>query len=128
MGRGGGVGGVLFFFFKVTATTEIYTLSLHDALPIYYPGQLSGGEQQRVALARAFVTRPDILLADEPTGSLDQATGHKVLDQLFELKERNGTTLIMVTHSSELAERCARQVRLVDGLIVGDDAGDLLND
>ena len=80
-----------------------------------------------MALARSFVTRPDILLADEPTGSLDQATGHKVLDLLFELKERNGATLIMVTHSSELAARCGRLVRLVDGLIVGDDAGGLLD-
>ena len=80
-----------------------------------------------MALDRSFVTRPDILLADEPTGSLDQATGLKVLDLLFELKERNGTTLIMVTHSSELAARCSRLVRLVDGLIVGDDAQGLLD-
>ena len=98
-----------------------------QALADRYPHELSGGEAQRVALARAFVSRPDILLADEPTGSLDQATGHRVLDLLFELKERNGATLIMVTHSSELATRCSRLVRLVDGLIVGDDAGDLLD-
>lgn len=94
----------------------------------HYPGQLSGGEQQRVALARSFVTQPDILLADEPTGSLDQATGHKVLDLLFELKERSDATLIMVTHSSALAARCSRLVRLVDGSIVGDDTGGLLDD
>lgn len=93
----------------------------------HYPGQLSGGEQQRVALARSFVTRPDILLADEPTGSLDQATGHKILDLMFELKERNGTTLVMVTHSSELATRCSRLVRLADGMIAGDDAGGMLD-
>ncbi len=83
----------------------------------HYPGQLSGGEQQRVALARSFVTEPDILLADEPTGSLDQATGHMVLDLMFELKERSGTTLIMVTHSNELARRCSHLVSLADGLI-----------
>ncbi len=94
----------------------------------HYPGQLSGGEQQRVALARSFVTQPDILLADEPTGSLDQATGHKVLDLLFELKERSDATLILVTHSSALAARCSRLVRLVDGSIVGDDTGGLLDD
>ena len=108
------------------AERELHAVGLGHRLA-HYPGQLSGGEQQRVALARSFVTRPDILLADEPTGSLDQATGHKVLDLLFELKERNGATLIMVTHSSELAARCGRLVRLVDGLIVGDDAGGLLD-
>ena len=108
------------------AEQELTAVGLDHRLG-HYPGQLSGGEQQRVALARAFVSRPDILLADEPTGSLDQATGHRVLDLLFELKERNGATLIMVTHSSELATRCSRLVRLVDGMIVGDDAGDLLD-
>lgn len=108
------------------AKQELHAVGLGHRLE-HYPGQLSGGEQQRVALARSFVTQPDILLADEPTGSLDQATGHKVLDLLFALRERNGTTLIMVTHSSELATRCSRLVRLVDGLIVGDDAQDLLD-
>ena len=108
------------------AQAELRAVGLGHRLA-HYPGQLSGGEQQRVALARSFVTRPDILLADEPTGSLDQATGHKVLDLMFELKERNGATLIMVTHSSGLAARCSRLLRLVDGLIVGEDAGGTLD-
>lgn len=107
------------------AEEELGAVGLDHRLD-HYPGQLSGGEQQRVALARSFVTRPDILLADEPTGSLDQATGHKVLDLLFKLKERHGTTLIMVTHSSSLAARCSRLVRLVDGLIMDGDDESLL--
>lgn len=85
----------------------------------HYPGQLSGGEQQRVALARAFVTDPNILLADEPTGSLDQATGEGIIDLLFEMQERLGTTLILVTHAPELASRCTRIVHLADGRIAG---------
>lgn len=108
------------------AEQELNAVGLGHRLD-HYPGQLSGGEQQRVALARSFVTEPDILLADEPTGSLDQATGHKVLDLMFELKERSGTTLIMVTHSSELASRCSRLVRLADGLIAADEAGGSLD-
>lgn len=94
----------------------------------HYPGQLSGGEQQRVALARSFVTRPEILLADEPTGSLDQSTGHKVLDLMFELKERHGTTLVMVTHSAELAKRCNRLISLMDGTIAAGTQADMLDD
>ncbi|NQW02389.1 MAG: ATP-binding cassette domain-containing protein, partial [Rhodospirillales bacterium] len=89
----------------------------------HYPGQLSGGEQQRVALARAFVTQPEILLADEPTGSLDQATGEQVIQMLFDLQDRYGTTLILVTHAPDLAARCSRLIRLADGEIVnGSDA------
>lgn len=84
----------------------------------HYPSQLSGGEQQRVALARASAPSPQILLADEPTGNLDQATGEIIMDLLFELHARRGTTLILVTHSDQLAQRCARIVRLRDGLIV----------
>ncbi len=87
----------------------------------HYPGQLSGGEQQRVALARAFVTKPKILLADEPTGSLDQTTGEDIIELLFEMQERLGSTLILVTHAQELTSRCTRIVRLVDGRI--DSAG-----
>ena len=83
----------------------------------HYPGQLSGGEQQRVALARAFVAEPAILLADEPTGNLDGATSRAVMDLLFELHARRGTTLVLVTHQPELADRCSRLVRLVDGRI-----------
>jgi putative ABC transport system ATP-binding protein len=83
----------------------------------HYPGQLSGGEQQRVALARAFVAEPAILLADEPTGNLDGATSLAVMDLLFDLHGRLGTTLVLVTHQPELADRCSRLVRLVDGRI-----------
>lgn len=83
----------------------------------HFPGQMSGGEQQRVALARAAVTRPRILLADEPTGNLDGANGAVIMDLLFGLRDRHGATLILVTHSDELAARCDRVVRLVDGAI-----------
>lgn len=81
----------------------------------HYPNQLSGGEQQRVAIARAFVGTPKILFADEPTGNLDAATGHKVEDLLFEMNQESGTTLIVVTHDSELAERCQRVLRMEAG-------------
>ncbi len=101
------------------AEAQLRAVGLSDRL-VHYPGQLSGGEQQRVALARAFVVEPRILLADEPTGSLDQATGDHVLELLFELKARHGTTLVLVTHEPDLAARCGRIVRLADGRIVGD--------
>jgi len=81
----------------------------------HYPKHLSGGEQQRVALARAFVTRPKLLLADEPTGSLDARSGAEVISLLFEMNREYGTTLVMVTHDESLAGRCARQIRLVAG-------------
>ncbi|KLU21184.1 ABC transporter ATP-binding protein [Caballeronia mineralivorans PML1(12)] len=89
----------------------------------HYPKLLSGGEQQRVALARAFVTHPAVLFADEPTGSLDAATGYAIIDLMFEMNRRNGATLILVTHDAELAERCDATVtieagRLVNGLNV----------
>lgn len=83
----------------------------------HYPAQLSGGEQQRVALARAAAPRPAILLADEPTGNLDSVNGAAIMDLLFSLRDRHGATLVMVTHAPELAERCDRVVRLVDGRI-----------
>ncbi|MFT6533310.1 MAG: putative ABC transport system ATP-binding protein [Limimaricola cinnabarinus] len=83
----------------------------------HYPGQLSGGEQQRVALARATAPHPKILLADEPTGNLDAANGAQIMDLLFDLRDRHGATLVMVTHAPELAERCDRVVRLTDGRI-----------
>ncbi|HAU15176.1 MAG: ABC transporter [Pseudomonadales bacterium] len=81
----------------------------------HYPSQLSGGEQQRVALARAFVTEPDILFADEPTGNLDTHTGEAIADQLFELNASLDTTLILVTHDMHLARRCARTVTMNAG-------------
>ena len=86
----------------------------------HYPGQLSGGEQQRVALARATVAEPPLLLADEPTGNLDRATGGLVMDLLFGLQARLGTTLLLITHDAALAERCGRVVRMEDGLIRAD--------
>jgi putative ABC transport system ATP-binding protein len=83
----------------------------------HYPKHLSGGEQQRVALARAFVVRPKLLLADEPTGSLDAQSGAAVISLLFELNREYGTTLVLVTHDEALAARCTRVVRLVGGKI-----------
>jgi putative ABC transport system ATP-binding protein len=89
----------------------------------HLPGQLSGGEQQRVALARAFAPGPRLLLADEPTGNLDQATGEAVMNLLFDLRARTGTTLLLITHDAALAARCGRQVRIADGRIESDTAG-----
>ncbi len=83
----------------------------------HFPAQLSGGEQQRVALARALSPRPQILLADEPTGNLDGKTGGHVVDLMFDLQRRRQTTLILVTHDIPLAERCGRVVRMADGRI-----------
>ncbi|QTF09415.1 ABC transporter ATP-binding protein [Brenneria izadpanahii] len=81
----------------------------------HLPAQLSGGEQQRVALARAFSGRPKVLFADEPTGNLDRKTGERIVDLLFSLNRDYATTLILVTHDEQLAARCARRLRLVDG-------------
>ena len=86
----------------------------------HYPGQLSGGEQQRVAVARAFVALPRVILADEPTGNLDRATGLAVMDLLFDLRAKYGTTLILITHDPALAARCERQIRIEDGRITDD--------
>lgn len=94
----------------------------------HYPGQLSGGEQQRVALARALGPKPTLILADEPTGNLDQETGEKIMDLMFSVHERNGTTLILVTHEERLAARCARRVAMADGGIVSDGANTIAAD
>ncbi|MBN1957041.1 MAG: ABC transporter ATP-binding protein [Desulfuromonadales bacterium] len=81
----------------------------------HYPGQLSGGEQQRVALARAFVAQPDLILADEPTGNLDQDTGEIVMNLLFRLQQERRTTLVLITHDAQLARRCQRTLHMADG-------------
>jgi putative ABC transport system ATP-binding protein len=88
----------------------------------HYPTQLSGGEQQRVALARAFMMQPSILYADEPTGNLDSANGRHVLDLLWDLNKKEGTTLILVTHDETLASRADRRIYLSDGRIVRDES------
>ena len=84
----------------------------------HYPSQLSGGEQQRVALARAYVSNPKILLADEPTGNLDKENTKAIVDLLFEIKNENDTTLILVTHSRELAKKCDRIIKIRDGKLL----------
>ena len=88
----------------------------------HYPAQLSGGEQQRVALARAVVAEPELLLADEPTGNLDHATGEAIIELLFETRSRLGTTLVLVTHDAAIAERCDRILRVGDGRVAGEGA------
>ena len=98
------------------AEAELQAVGLGDRVH-HYPAQLSGGEQQRVALARAAAPRPEILLADEPTGNLDGVTGTQIMDLLFGLNARHAATLILVTHAPELAERCSRVIRLEDGRI-----------
>ncbi|MGA9001298.1 MAG: ABC transporter ATP-binding protein [Pseudolabrys sp.] len=100
------------------ARDELAAVGLSERLN-HYPAELSGGEQQRVALARALVPNPKILVADEPTGNLDEDTGKQVIDLLFTGHEKRGTTLVLVTHDSALAARCARVVRLRSGRIDG---------
>ncbi|MGI9393537.1 MAG: ABC transporter ATP-binding protein [Boseongicola sp.] len=105
------------------AREELSAMGLTERVD-HYPAQLSGGEQQRVALARAAVTRPDILLADEPTGNLDASNGQIIMDLLFDLRDRHGSTLVLVTHAPELAARCDRVVRLMDGQIMSADSSE----
>ncbi|WJY22098.1 ATP-binding cassette domain-containing protein [Fontisubflavum oceani] len=105
------------------AEAELVAVGLADRLH-HYPSQMSGGEQQRVALARAAAPRPDILLADEPTGNLDETNGAAIMDLLFGLRDRHGATLILVTHAPDLAARCDRVIRLRDGRIEPETARD----
>lgn len=98
------------------ALEELKNVGLADRAD-HYPAQMSGGEQQRVALARASAPRPKILLADEPTGNLDGTNGNAIMEMLFNLRDRHGATLVLVTHSTTLANRCDRVIRLTDGQI-----------
>ena len=104
---------------RAAATDMLARVGLDQRLR-HYPKVLSGGEQQRVALARAFVVRPAVLLADEPTGSLDFATGEKVMALMFELNREAGTTLVMVTHDRGIAARCDRQLHIEAGRLLAD--------
>ncbi len=96
------------------ARAELEAVGLGNRVD-HYPNQMSGGEQQRVALARASAPRPRLLLADEPTGNLDETNGAAIIDLLFGLRDRHGATLIMVTHARDLAARCSRVIHLRDG-------------
>lgn len=102
---------------SATATRMLTRVGLGARLH-HYPKHLSGGEQQRVALARAFAVHPKLLLADEPTGNLDAATGDGIIDLMFELNAESGTTLVLVTHDEALARRCGRSLRLAAGVLV----------
>ena len=107
---------------KSRATALLETVGLADRLH-HYPVQLSGGEQQRVALARAFVVEPPIVLADEPTGNLDSSNGQHVLDLLTKRQREANTTLVLVTHDRQIADRADRRIFLRDGRIVSDESG-----
>lgn len=98
------------------AESELEQAGLSDRLT-HYPAQLSGGEQQRVALARALCPQPSLLIADEPTGNLDEATGRGIMDLIFELRAQRGTTLALVTHDAALASRCDRVIRMRSGRV-----------
>jgi putative ABC transport system ATP-binding protein len=105
---------------RKAATQMLARVGLGERLG-HYPKTLSGGEQQRVALARAFVVEPAVLLADEPTGSLDFATGETVMQLMFDLNREHGTTLVLVTHDRAIASRCVRQITIEAGRIAADE-------
>ncbi len=102
---------------KARATDALTSMGLGERLG-HYPNQLSGGEKQRVAISRAFITKPEVLFADEPTGNLDTATGERVASLLFDLNKEFQTTLVLVTHDRELAARCDRIIELASGKVV----------
>ena len=108
---------------QARARAELEAVGLGHRLD-HYPQQLSGGEQQRVAIARAIAPRPDLIFADEPTGNLDAATGHEIVDLLFARRAETGATLLVITHDPELAEHCERVLTLADGRIASDTASD----
>lgn len=110
---------------QATSEAMLSRVGLADRLH-HAPKHLSGGEQQRVALARAFAVRPRLLLADEPTGNLDAATGRQVIDLMFEMNAEQGTTLVLVTHDESLARRCEGLIRLAGGRIAGREDGGVL--
>ncbi|RXZ65629.1 ABC transporter ATP-binding protein [Pelagerythrobacter rhizovicinus] len=107
---------------QARARAELEAVGLGHRLD-HYPQQLSGGEQQRVAIARATASRPSLIFADEPTGNLDVATGHGIIDLLFARRAQTGATLLVITHDPELAERCDRVVTIEDGRIASDRRG-----
>ena len=106
---------------RARAEDELTAVGLGHRLD-HYPTQLSGGEQQRVAIARATAPRPSLIFADEPTGNLDAATGHEIIDLLFDRGAETGATLLIITHDPELAERCERVITMADGKIASDTA------
>ncbi|TMM50395.1 ABC transporter ATP-binding protein [Qipengyuania marisflavi] len=106
---------------RTRAQAELEAVGLGHRLH-HYPQQLSGGEQQRVAIARAIAPRPLLIFADEPTGNLDAATGHEIVDLLFARRAETGATLLVITHDPELAEHCDRVITLADGQIASDTA------
>ena len=99
------------------AEEDLVTVGLERRLD-HYPSQLSGGEQQRVAIARALITQPELILADEPTGNLDNVNSENIINLLFERCAEKNATLLLITHQAELAERCKRHIELSDGKIV----------